>query len=753
MKQILTISSFLFLLLFFVPSHVAAIPGGGGSGTGNCYPMGGNYAPPLTGMWCNCTESPDCSGSYIGCGGMFDSYSSYCQTGGSGSTGGGGGGAPACRALNQSCNSPSGKQENCCNGKVCVSPDGKSNVCKNGGCAPTGKTGSDYADGCCSGTSPDGKGACQCTTPSNPYSLSPNNTAVCPGTSNLTWQPAGKNYRFTVDDSGTAATSGDVCNNPAGKNHAGEECGYLTTNSWSYNTTAGRSYGWTVQSVNTLSGCNQPSGKASGNFTASSQPNIPTNLKPTGTTTPGTKNITWSAPSNSDSNTRYQITVDDSGSSSVSCTATTGQAGSNHAGDECYTNASGTSWSYTFVSGHTYDISIRSKSSCSSLPGLSGALSGTATVPNAYPTVAVQGKLREYSTLVCTDNISTSALSLTMTAQNSTGVTTNCGITPAVGTTSGTLASYRCTATFDVFANPTPAQNMTIAASSSDYQPGALVDANVCSATGVNTVAVNVAASTPVNVFNKDLLFKSVGPWVKILNGAFATANNTSNVVSTSIAPYDSQDDGTRNFIISSAGSDPGSALAPTLNLGTGSVSSKGWLATGYTKASTLSPSVFLEYVKARKEFVNIDQSDLSELQDGKINIWTGGDLTINSSNASKFNGKRAVLVTNGAVNITENFTPSSASAAIIADTITFTGDPSPVTQANGLFVANTVSTGLTDNQGLKITGNLVAGTLNNDRYWVGNTKPTVFVVLDPSLFINLLPWASVSKYEYRQTQ
>ncbi|OGK19454.1 hypothetical protein A3G67_00645 [Candidatus Roizmanbacteria bacterium RIFCSPLOWO2_12_FULL_40_12] len=454
---------------------------------------------------------------------------------------------------------------------------------------------------------------------------------------------------------------------------------------------------------------------------------------------PGSQTISWTAPSNADSNTRYNVYIDDEQN------GWNGSCSSPLSGDSCVQNLNATSTNFTFTSAHQYHIWVTAIS-CS-FPA-SAQVDSFVGVPAPIPTVAIQGNLREYDTPACHNDISTNGLSINISAQYPSGVTPVCTVNPSSGTTK---SSYNCNVSFDEFANPTPVatQNLTVSATSTEYQPGYLVDSAACEASGSSSIAIDLAAPTPTTTFTKDLLFKIAKSWIKIKNGSFASSLNVSNPIPLSVTSYDLEDDGSRLFIMASAGNDPGAATARALNIGTADPSSKGWKA-DYQKLGVLNPATFLEYVKARKEFKEID--NLSELETGKIHVWTGGDLTI--EDASKFDNIKGVLISTGTVNITKDFKPSSASVAIIANSITFAGDPEPVEEAEGLFVAETINTGETAAQGLKITGNLVAASgLTNNRTWGSNSRPGIFIIFNPTLYMELLPYVSVSKYEYQQTQ
>ncbi len=735
----LSIATFFFLFTI-IPAFAQQPP----TGSSDCSYFGSSYGE-CTGGGQICTGSQvfgtcwrwDCAGQgFIGGG---TEYTGDCSIDG--------GPAnqppppPSCRSFNQSCSG--GGQGNCCGGLTC-DPQGKSgSLCKRNGCAGSGQTGSDYASGCCAGTAPTGKGGtCQCTTPAAPYSLNPNNTAVCPTASGtLSWQPAGKTYDIYVEDNNTSASMVSTCNTPSGKDNRYDECTAKATNSHPFAKDTGHAYNWQVRSRNTLSGCNQPSAKSSASFTVSSAPNAPTNLRPTNTTTAGAQNILWTAPSNADSNTRYNLYIDDEQN------GWNGSCSSPLAGDSCALARTTTSYNYTFLSGHSYHLWVNA-SSCS-FPA-SAQADSFVSVPPPYPDVTIHGKLREYSSGVCNDNISTTSQALSVAPQSSQGVSSSCTVTPASGGTA--QASYSCTVTFDVFANADVSQNLTLNYSTTEYKPPYLTDADVCAASGTNTVAVDLSGASPTTDFPKDLVFKPAGAWVKIKNGSFASALNVANPIPNTISAFDSEDDiSQRYFIMNTAGNSPGAVVAQGLNLGTADASSEDWKATGYQKSNTLTFSNYFDYVKARKEYENITNSDLSEITDNGIYVWTGsGDLTLNNSNESRLTGK-VVLISSGEINIDEDFTPTG-SVGIFADEITFTGGATPVTQAKGIFVSNTMNAESAD-QGLKITGNFVTQTLNNDRGSTDTSKPSIFVSFSPSLFMDLLPWASISKYEYRQTQ
>lgn len=240
--------------------------------------------------------------------------------------------------------------------------------------------------------------------------------------------------------------------------------------------------------------------------------------------------------------------------------------------------------------------------------------------------------------------------------------------------------------------------------------------------------------------------------WVKLKNTSFASANALNESIPPVPVAYDGTDDGTRNFIIGN----PGLVYAPSTNLNGGAVSTKGWK-TNLTETISMTPADYLAYVKSRKTFITI--SSLSDISgnNNTILIWGDGSgaLTIGDSDVADFNNKNLVVIVNGDLNINAtSFAPSSAKIAfLVTGTITFAGDPSPTTIANGIFIAPTIDLGTTANHGIEIIGNLTAlTTLTNNRHWL-TAKPTAFVIFDQSYFITLLPFLSTSSYQWSQSQ
>lgn len=241
-------------------------------------------------------------------------------------------------------------------------------------------------------------------------------------------------------------------------------------------------------------------------------------------------------------------------------------------------------------------------------------------------------------------------------------------------------------------------------------------------------------------------------PWIKLKNTSFISKNNlTSNIPLVPVV-YDSDDDGTANFVISAAGV----VAAPAINItGLNSNAKTGspeYKAIYSPNPYSLTPSSFLSYIKARKQHKVI--TSLGQITADGIYIWDGiYPLPINDTNKVRFDNYKVVFIATGQVNINTDtgLNPANGSLAIIAPTIAF---HNIVEEANGIFIANDITTGSPSNQGLKIIGNLIAlESLTNDREWTNGNKPSLFIVFDQEKYIHLLPYLSTANYDWRQIQ
>ena len=377
--------------------------------------------------------------------------------------------------------------------------------------------------------------------------------------------------------------------------------------------------------------------------------------------------------------------------------------------------------------------------------------------PTLYPTVAISGNLREYLGALCFNNTSTSNLSLNINPQYSAGITPTCGITPPTGQTK---YSYRCTVVFDnQRAKPTPVQNLSLSASAYGYSFGYWSNPNnTCTANYDNFLTVNVSSGGST-VYNKDIYFSLTTPWIKLKDSSLSKIVSLTNIVPLNITPYDLDDNGNRYFIINNSShpqTDPGLVTATSINTGTANVSSKNWWVASYSRIVSTSPQLFLEYVRSRKEYQTI--ADLSSITKNGLYVWQG-DLTLNNTNLNQITASNLVLIVNGNLSINENqfnigsdYRNTSTSKKIALLSTGAINFPNTTQCAAGIFIGQTIDTGSNDNQGLKIKGNLVAfSSFNNQRKWSDKSKPVVFIVFQSQIYLDLLPYLSVYKYDWQQ--
>lgn len=240
--------------------------------------------------------------------------------------------------------------------------------------------------------------------------------------------------------------------------------------------------------------------------------------------------------------------------------------------------------------------------------------------------------------------------------------------------------------------------------------------------------------------------------WTKLKNASFVSKNSIDSKIPSSPTLYDSVDDNSNPYFILDQN---GVVMAPSINLGTNPLAKAGspeYMAL-YSPSYSMTPALFLSYVKARKTYKTISSINeidaVTENEKNGIYEYTGPDLTI-STMPDSFKDHSIVFISTGKITIDmENFTPTSGNIAILSNDLEFT---SSVKEATGIFIANTLTTGETVNQGLKIIGNLVALTsMDNKREWSDQSIPSLFVVFDQKQYISLLPYLSMANYQWRQ--
>jgi len=380
-----------------------------------------------------------------------------------------------------------------------------------------------------------------------------------------------------------------------------------------------------------------------------------------------------------------------------------------------------------------------------------GAMITVANAPTPYPTIHIAGVFKKNITPDCdsfTEYYSDpEKISVDIVPEDPAGVTSTCYQPFYPDGTNWYHKDYFCDVTFDNVGTPgvNAHQNLTLNASHPDYSAVSWSSGNQCPST--NLYSINVDAGAPANPYTHNLYFQLPLSWFKLKDASFNNKASRENIIPLSISRYDTADDTTDRYLTINNG---GVVLnASNLNIGSAEYSFFKWQVGSYTfSPDKFTPANFYEYIKARKEFIPINNVSLIN-KDG-IYVWTG----IDNPTLTTLPDHKIVLFFDGSVTIGGTvFNPDPASPVAIIATGTLYFNPT-VTSAQGIFIANNIDTGTTANQGLKIKGNLVAqSNFANDRDWAVNTKPALFVVFDAETYVDLLPYLSIDKYETKAKQ
>lgn len=266
---------------------------------------------------------------------------------------------------------------------------------------------------------------------------------------------------------------------------------------------------------------------------------------------------------------------------------------------------------------------------------------------------------------------------------------------------------------------------------------------------------------------NKDLyltLSANNNTWFKLKNTSFYMKTEKNNVIPQNILAYDEDDSLPlkRNLIIGEGG------LSSSKNkffLGQEDTLSSlnNWNLDYYSINSSFTKiSDFTTYIATKK--IPIFITNLNQINDNKDeNIYKiDGNHTISDEDISFLNKKPLILIINGTLNFNisdGNFTPEK-SIAIIAKRINFykesntPDDEGLIKYANGIFITDNFDTGKSSSQGLKINGNLIELQPNvdfNKRQWETMEKPSLFVVFNPKIYLDLISILSFNNYQWQE--
>ncbi|OQY65361.1 hypothetical protein B6D29_04040, partial [Microgenomates bacterium UTCPR1] len=244
------------------------------------------------------------------------------------------------------------------------------------------------------------------------------------------------------------------------------------------------------------------------------------------------------------------------------------------------------------------------------------------------------------------------------------------------------------------------------------------------------------------------------GAWIKLKNASYYSSSGLTDNIPLVPVAYDGDDDTNPYFII---GADNGHGLVAVSSINLTAINPNAKpngtdrSASGYKGIFSMTADSFKAYATARKEYRSI--SSLSSISADGIYLWAGeSPPTIDDTNKNQFDGRKVVFISPGSITIKAAvFSPSGGSAAFVSPSIIFDKD---TREADGIFIANEMTTGENSSQGLKVVGNIyVRDTFVNDRKWPNNNVPSLFMVFDQNKFLDLLPYLSTVGYEWKQTQ
>lgn len=253
------------------------------------------------------------------------------------------------------------------------------------------------------------------------------------------------------------------------------------------------------------------------------------------------------------------------------------------------------------------------------------------------------------------------------------------------------------------------------------------------------------------------------GGWYRVRDGSLNYQGNLSNYIPPTVVPYDSFDTAD-TFLMNSATSRPNSSgvvlAAASIDVGPNAqLSNRGWGRDAYTvnKGYLSNISSFVEYARAKKDVVVI--SDINNVESDRINVIEG-NVTISSNNFMA--GKRnIVLIATGDVTIANipgnifNTPASRVSLAIISPQRIIFGPT--ITDASGIFIANEIDLagGVTSSvTPLKIAGNVISNTQITQKRRRPDSEfqqASFYVIFQPNMYVDLLPYLSTIEVEGRQ--
>lgn len=276
--------------------------------------------------------------------------------------------------------------------------------------------------------------------------------------------------------------------------------------------------------------------------------------------------------------------------------------------------------------------------------------------------------------------------------------------------------------------------------------------------------------------------------WYKLKDDQFHKLDTINDPIPNPVSPYDGDDvqespdpacdvnnpSDIRCFNLNQAGIV--TSYGDPINTNGAPISHRQWNKTTYTKNSQYTPESFLDYALARKKTNIIASPDqLVNLHGGEINILTS-DLTLRDNSQENQDILDAlqnpaltpyVLIVRGDLTVDVDFnvpSPETNSPLPIAIFVEggegATGDLKihhSVQTMGGVFIADTLDFSYDSDSSpypLKIKGNVIsyAAANPNVRNRIDDpTKPSLFVVFDPILYLNIMDLLSVRTYDWSE--
>ena len=256
--------------------------------------------------------------------------------------------------------------------------------------------------------------------------------------------------------------------------------------------------------------------------------------------------------------------------------------------------------------------------------------------------------------------------------------------------------------------------------------------------------------------------------WFKLKDASFHRQGRFRDYLDPDLTAYDSDDTTDMYPLIGGAGVLTANSKTIDIGSNTEDASRKRWERSLFADDNSFLNDLktFVSYASSEKNVKVI--TSISQVQPNTINIFKG-NATINNQSQNKIpNGIRNyILLVDGDLTLADMpgngdiFNQQERSAAIMATgSINIYSD---YTELNGIFIAQTIdlgydppASGTMHSTPLKINGNIItAQPMNNiqRKRTDDDTKPSLFIVFKPEMYMDLLPLLSVIVRESSQIQ